>query len=256
MDPIHELTIIGGVDKTGAREMVRKIRICPGEIVGIVGHTGSGKSTLISDIEQLAQGDTPTGRRILINRTAPDKETRSDPRKKRIAQLSQNMHFLADMTVDEFLNMHAKSRSKNSDTVERVIKLANTLTGEPILSHHQLTILSGGQSRALMAADIAIISDSPIVLIDEIENAGIKKQEALTLLACRGKIVLVVTHDPVLALMTKRRIVMKKGGMRQIITKTPYEDGLWNELVRIDNYMNTLRDVIRHGGQVEEISAA
>jgi hypothetical protein len=73
---------------------------------------------------------------------------------------------------------------------------------------HELTIICGGQSRALMAADIAIISDSPIVFIDEIENEGIKKQEALKLLTARGKIVLVVTHDPVLALMTKRRIVM------------------------------------------------
>ena len=40
-----------------------------------------------------------------------------------------------------------------------------------------------------MTADIAVISDSPIVLIDEIENAGIKKQEALRLLAGKkGKI--------------------------------------------------------------------
>jgi ABC-type lipoprotein export system ATPase subunit len=62
-----------------------------------------------------------------------------------------------------------------------------------------------------MTADIAVISDSPVVLIDEIENAGIRKQEALELLACEGKIVVVVTHDPVLALMATRRIVMKNG---------------------------------------------
>ncbi|MEZ5334706.1 MAG: hypothetical protein R2741_05450 [Methanolobus sp.] len=40
-----------------------------------------------------------------------------------------------------------------------------------------------------MTADIAVISDSPVVLIDEVENAGIKKQEALQLLAGEGKIV-------------------------------------------------------------------
>jgi len=79
--------------------------------------------------------------------------------------------------------MHAKSRGKNGDTANKVVELANTLTGEPINPGHPLTILSGGQSRALMTADIAVISDSPIVLIDEIENAGIKKKEALHLLA-------------------------------------------------------------------------
>ena len=45
-----------------------------------------------------------------------------------------------------------------------------------------LNQLSGGQSRALMIAAIALLCDSPIVLIDEIENAGIDKERALGLL--------------------------------------------------------------------------
>jgi ABC-type lipoprotein export system ATPase subunit len=161
------------------------------------------------------------------------------------------MHFLADMTVEDFLSMHARSRGKNPKLVHRVLELANTLTGEPIALHQQLTALSGGQSRSLMTADIAIISDSPIVLIDEIENAGIRKQEALELLACEGKIVIVVTHDPVLALMATRRIVMKNGGMIDVITTTLHEQQLCYKIAEVDNWLLSLREIIRRGDLVE-----
>ena len=241
------LTIQGGVDKSGHSDAVSRIEIDRGEIIGIVGPTGSGKSTLIADIEQFALGDTPSGRRILINGSAPGTALRCDPRKKLVAQLSQNMHFLADMYVGEFLRMHAKSRGKDPELAEKVIELANTLTGEPINPDYQLTILSGGQSRALMVADIAVISDSPIVLIDEIENAGIKKQEALRLLSGEGKIVVVVTHDPMLALMATRRIVMKNGGMTKVISTNADEQRIFKDIERVDGWLMGLRETIRQG---------
>ena len=244
------LTIQGGVDKDGHADAVSSIEIARGEIIGIVGPTGSGKSTLIADIEQFAWGDTPSGRKILINGLPPAPELRSDPRKKLVAQLSQNMHFLADMSVGDFLRMHAKSRGKDPALAERVITLANTLTGEPVNPAFQLTILSGGQSRALMAADIAVISDSPIVLIDEIENAGIKKQEALRLLSGEGKIVVVVTHDPMLALMASRRIVMKNGGMTKVISTNESEQRIFKDIERVDSWLAALRETIRQGDVV------
>ncbi len=242
-----KLTIKGGVDKDGHPDTVDEIEIGRGEIIGIVGPTGSGKSTLIADIEQFALGDTPSGRRILINGSEPDPQLRNDPRKKLVAQVSQNMHFLADMTAEDFLRMHAKSRGKDPSLAKRVIELANTLTGEPVDPKHPLTILSGGQSRALMTADIAVISDSPIVLIDEIENAGIKKQEALRLLAGEGKIVVVVTHDPMLALMASRRIVMKNGGMTKVISTSQEEHKIFLDLERVDGWLSSLRETIRQG---------
>lgn len=249
------LTIQGGVDKDGHADAVSSIEIARGEIIGIVGPTGSGKSTLIADIEQFAWGDTPSGRRILINGLAPAPELRSDPRKKLVAQLSQNMHFLADMSVGDFLRMHAKSRGKDPALAERVVTLANTLTGEPVNPAFQLTILSGGQSRALMAADIAVISDSPIVLIDEIENAGIKKQEALRLLSGEGKIVVVVTHDPMLALMASRRIVMKNGGMTKVISTNESEQRIFKDIEKVDSWLAALRETIRQGDVVGDTAS-
>jgi len=39
------------------------------------------------------------------------KDILRNPRKKRTAHLSQNMNFLADMIVEEFIPIHANSRS-------------------------------------------------------------------------------------------------------------------------------------------------
>lgn len=251
---IEKVTVIGGYNKQGEEESVKKVVIKKGEIVGVVGPTGSGKSSLIGDIEQLAQKDTFSKRKILVNDEEPSYDDRTNPRKKMVAQLSQNMNFLADMSVGDFLSLHAKCRGASSKCVDAVIKLANTLTGEPIQKEHELTILSGGQSRALMVADVAIISDSPIVLIDEIENAGIRKHDALKVLSGHGKIVMVVTHDPVLALMTNRRIVMRSGGMEKVISTTESEKSISKELSRIDDLLLSLRDKVRNGDVIEDIN--
>ncbi len=251
---IDVLAIRGGNDKSGMPENVREVCIRRGEIVGVVGPTGSGKSSLIADIEQLAQGDTPTRRHILINGREPLREERTDPKRKIVAELSQNMNFLANMSVGDFLRLHAKCRRAHGVEAAHVIELANGLTGEPIREDEELTILSGGQSRALMVADVALISDSPIVLVDEIENAGIKKHDALRLLSGHGKIVLVVTHDPVLALMAERRIIMKMGGMAKVAETSRGEKILAQRLRRMDEWMLTLRELVRQGEPLEDVT--
>lgn len=249
----EKITILGGCDRLGEEEQVKEVSIEKGEIVGVVGPTGSGKSYLIADIEQLGQRDTLSCRKILVNGREPSYEDRTNPRKKMVAQLSQNMNFLADMSVEEFLILHAKCRGVEAERVAQVLEFANKLTGEPIKEDYHLTILSGGQSRALMIADVAIISDSPIVLIDEIENAGIRKHDALAFLVGQGKIVLVSTHDPVLALMTDKRIVMKNGGMQKVIYTTSKEKEVSERSSKIDEWLLGLRERVRHGELVENI---
>ena len=64
---ISSIAILRGKNKSGVSENFDRIEINNGEIISIVGPTGSGKSALIEDIEQLAQADTATGRRILVN---------------------------------------------------------------------------------------------------------------------------------------------------------------------------------------------
>ncbi|MBC7108236.1 MAG: ATP-binding cassette domain-containing protein [Methanomassiliicoccales archaeon] len=252
MKELRELTILGGIDKNGRREGVNRVLLKRGEIIGIVGPTGSGKSTLLNDVEQLAKGDTISRRTILINGVVADEDVRTNPKKRLVAQLSQRMHFLADLRVGEFLKIHARSRGRREEIVSEVLALANTLCGEPIVETDRLTTLSGGQCRALMTADIAIISDSTVVLVDEIENAGIKKQEALRLLSGKGKIVMVITHDPYIALIPPRRIVMRNGGMISLINRSEEEVRIHSRLIEIDDWICNLRERIRMGEVVCE----
>ena len=220
-----------------------------GEIVSIVGPTGSGKSRHLADIEWAANGDTPTGRTILINGEKPDYSMRFSTSNKLVAQLSQNMNFIMDLTVKEFLELHAKSRmvENEQEVVLKIVEAANELAGEKFNLNTPVTGLSGGQSRALMIADTAILSTSPIVLIDEIENAGIDRKRALNLLVNEEKIVLMATHDPSLALMADKRIVIKNGGIYKVNETGSKEKEVLKELEKMDKTINTMRAKLRNG---------
>lgn len=246
---VQSLSILAGYNKSREKENFVRLDIFPSQIVSIVGPTGSGKSRLLADIEWAAQGDTPTGRSILINDEKPDLKWRYSTNKKLVAQLSQNMNFVMDLTAVEFVTMHAKSRMvENIDEVtSKILKEANRLAGEPFSPNTPVTSLSGGQSRALMIADTAVLSASPIVLIDEIENAGIDRKKALELLVSQDKIVLMATHDPLLALMADRRIVIKNGGIHTIIETGEKEKQYLAELEKIDDIMQDARRKLRAG---------
>ena len=80
----------------------------------------------------------------------------------------------AGRSVEEFLALHAQCRGKETPPVE-VLALANEITPEPVALGQSLNQLSGGQSRALMIADIALLCDSPIVLIERLRTPASTK---------------------------------------------------------------------------------
>lgn len=248
------IEILPGTDKSGNPENFEKLSIRKNEVICIVGPTGSGKSRLLADIEWVAQGDTPTGRSILINENIPDPKWRFSTSDKLVAQLSQNMNFVMDLSVEEFITLHAESRMVQNpeEIIKKIIEQANDLAGEKFDKETPITALSGGQSRALMIADTAILSTSPIVLIDEIENAGIDRKRALKLLLNENKIVLMATHDPVLALMGDRRIVIKNGGIHKVIETVESERSLLGKIEELDNKVQMMRSMLRAGESLEE----
>ncbi len=246
---IKKISILGGFDKEGKREVIEKIDIEAGEIIAIVGTTGSGKTRLISDIEQHAYGETPTGRKIMVNDMPAFEYFVRNGKQQFVGQVSQNMNFVMDIKAGDFLKMHAQCRGirNPNEAVERVLEAANELSGEPFYWEDDLTNLSGGQSRALMIADVALISNVDIVLMDEIENAGIDRIKAFNLLIGCGKFSITSTHDPLLSFMADRRIVMSNGGIRKVLKSNAAEKELLDQLLEYDAKLQKLRTKLRTG---------
>lgn len=245
---INELTILSGFDKNGYREGFDEIVLRAGETVSIVGPTGSGKTAFITDIELLAQGDTASKRRVLVNGAPPDPSMRYNPALKPIVMITQNTKCFADLTVQEFLRIHARARGICSpQVIEESIALANLFTGEKIHKEHRVTLLSGGQTRSLLIADAILIGAAPIILLDEIENAGIFKQEVVGIIQDTGKIIVFVTHDPVIALHTQKRIIMENGAVKKVLAQNELEVFAAQNLIELDRKIGLIREELRAG---------
>ena len=251
---IKKISVIGGIGKDGQSEKVERFDLKMGDIISIVGPTGCGKTTLINDIELFANDNTPSQRKILINDEPIPDDFSFDPSKHPIALISQHTNFLSDLPVGEFLKIHAKIRgSKNSEQmIEETLEFANQLTGEAIIRETAMTELSGGQTRSLLIADAVIIGNSPIILLDEIENAGIHRTKALKLLKKYEKIFVFVTHDPRIALLSDFRIIMKNGSMQKLITTNAEERMAAIGLKKIDDVMLEFRKLIRAGEEISD----
>lgn len=251
---IDKISILGGCGKTGEPELVTRVDFMMGDVVSIVGSTGSGKTTLIEDIELFANKNTPSGRTILINDAIPSEDFATNPAEHPIALITQHTNFLSDMQVEKFLLTHAEIRGSGSvkSRVDETLDFANQLTGEAINLKSAMTELSGGQTRALLIADAVIIGDSPIILLDEIENAGIHRTKALDLLRKYKKIFIFVTHDPRIALLSKFRIIMKNGSMQKIIHTCAEEQVVIQEIKKMDDLLLEFRMHIRDGNKLTE----
>ena len=253
---IETISILGGRGKGGRAEPVGRIDLRMGDVVSIVGPTGSGKTTLINDIELLADADTPTGRRILIDGRPAPADFRYDPARNPIALITQHTTFLSDLPVQEFLATHARIRCRARDQIDALVRqtvdFANQLTGEPLDPGSRMTELSGGQTRALLIADAAVLCDTPIVLLDEVENAGIHRNRALELLRAYRKIFVFVTHDLRIALLSDYRIVMRDGTVTRLVVTDPSERRLSAKVNRLDDLLNGLRERVRSGERLGE----
>ncbi|MEI6985281.1 MAG: ATP-binding cassette domain-containing protein [Rhodospirillaceae bacterium] len=248
---IEQISVLAGQGRTGDCDAVPRLDFNMGDVVSIVGHTGSGKTNLINDIEMFADGNTPSGRRILVNGQPPLAEYHDDPACNPVALITQHTTFLSDLPVNEFLYTHARIRRASPDematAVARTLAFANELTGEPIEPASRMTELSGGQTRALLIADATVICHTPIILLDEVENAGIHRGRTLALLRQHRKIFIFVTHDPNITLLSDYRVVMKGGRIESVLYTDETERSLRPAVTRLDDMITRLRDQLRCG---------
>jgi len=241
------LVVHAGHDRDGVAETFGVLELRTGDLLAVVGPTGSGKSRLLADIEWLSEGDSPSGRRVVLEGADEAAQDREQGTHHRVAQLSQSMQFTLDLDVGSFLALHARARGVSEEVVARVVDAACTLCGEAFGPATHLSALSGGQSRALMIADTAVLAAAPVVLVDEVENAGVDRRRAVDLLVGSDKIVLMATHDPLLALLAPRRLVLARGGIRVVRERTAAEAVLLEEFERLEARVAAVRQRLRAG---------
>lgn len=251
---VESVTVIGGQGKDGGEEPVDEVTLEMGDVVSIVGPTGSGKTVLINDVEFFADRNTPSGRRILINGEPPPSEFKENPSRNPVALITQHTNFLSDLPVQEFLEAHAKIRHSEGagDVVEETLEFANQLTGEDIILDNAMTELSGGQTRSLLIADAAVIGHAPIILLDEIENAGIHRTKAIELLREYEKIFVFVTHELSIILSSDFRIAMSNGAMQDVIETGPEERRVAERIRGLDDGLMEIRGLLRRGEKLTE----
>ena len=81
---------------------------------------------------------------------------------------------------------------------------------------------------------------------------SIDRKKALSLLLSEEKIVLMATHDPVLALMGDRRVVIKNGGIHVVIETDDQERLILKDIEVLDKKVQTMRQMLRNGDRLTE----
>jgi ABC-type nitrate/sulfonate/bicarbonate transport system ATPase subunit len=96
------------------------------------------------------------------------------------------------------------------------------------------------------------VGAAPIILLDEVENAGIYKHKVVDIIRKTDKIIIFVTHDPVIALLTDRRIVMRNGAVTKVIKQSRSEVWAAKVLIDLDQKMGVIREELRQGNTISE----
>ena len=186
-----------------------------GEFIGIIGHTGSGKSTLMQQLNGLLK---PTSGTVHVNGYSLERiRKREVPYLRRtVGVVFQDYRLIEKMTVYE--NVAFAMRvvgAKESEIKERVPYVLELVGLESKMNRHP-NEMSGGEQQRLAIARALVNNPSTIIADEPTGNLDPERSmEIMTLLVKinqLGTTVLVVTHDQNLAkLFHKRTIAINEG---------------------------------------------
>ena len=199
-----------------------------GEFIGLLGHTGSGKTTLVQHLNGLLK---PTSGRIVVDgMDITEKGVSLIEVRKKIGLVFQYPEYqLFEETVAKDVAFGPKNIGLSPEEIERRVRHALELVGLDYddMAERSPFELSGGQMRRVAIA--GVLAMEPKVLILDEPTAGLDpagRNSILTMIknlhAQGGITIIMVSHnmDDISTLAT-RLVVMSKG--RMVLTGTPRE---------------------------------
>ena len=200
------------------------ITINDGEFVAVMGPSGSGKSTLMNVLGCL---DRPTeGRYILdgVDVSEMDRKQLAGIRNRRIGFIFQSYNLLPrtsalkNVMVPLLYNRNHKRSVEERESIAQEVLEAVGL-GDRL--NHQPQELSGGEqqrvaiARALVSDPLLILADEPTGNLDT--KSGEEIMELLHKLHQHGRTIVMVTHDPEIAIHTQRTIHLRDGRIEKVV---------------------------------------
>lgn len=201
------------------------LQIEEGEFIGVIGHTGSGKSTLIQTLNGLLR---PTSGKVLLN----GKDIWEEPKKIRGVRFQVGMvfqypeHQLFEETVLKDICFGPKNMGLSEEEArKRAFKAAEFVGLSPALMEKSPFDLSGGQKRRVAIAGV-IAMDPDVLILDE-PTAGLDPRGRDVLLAqiadyhkVRKNTVLLVSHSMEDIARTAEKILVMNDSKAAMFDKT------------------------------------
>ena len=221
------LTMTYGVNTPFEKVAVNdlNIEIMEGEFLGIIGHTGSGKSTLVQMLNGLI---TPTTGKVLLR----DKDINENKKKLREVRFQVGMVFqypeyqLFEETVYRDIAFGPTNMGLTGDELDKRVRESARFTGlkDKLLDKSPFDLSGGEKRRAAIAGVIAM--DPDVLILDE-PTAGLDPQGRDKLLNQiisyhkeRKNTVIIVSHSMEdIARVEERILVMNKGNAEILAPK-------------------------------------
>lgn len=200
----------------GGTEVLHGIELTvhPGELVGIVGPSGGGKSTLMRAIVGVQQQVRGTARVLGLDAGSPAVRSR-------VGYVTQAPSIYADLTARENLEFFAAIQGVDADQVQQALATVDlSAAADQVVG----TMSGGQQSRVSLAT--ALLGDPPLLVLDE-PTVGLDPVLRRSLWATFGELagagagVLVSTHVMDEAERCDRIALLRQG--RVLATGTPGE---------------------------------